>query len=79
MPHQRTITIHEGTSRSEKLRIALSLLTEVGRTLNGEHADCGSCGCRVYDDFAEANAAKQIDGAVSRIHRVIDVIEGGTR
>ena len=77
MPSQRTITIDERTTRSDKLRLALSLLDEVGRTLNGDSSDCGSCGCRVYDDFAEANAAKQIDGAVSRVRRVLDVLRGG--
>jgi len=77
MTSQRTITIDERTSEQQKLRIALNLLTEVGRTLNGDSSDCGSCGCRVYEDFAEANAAKQIDGAVSRVRRVLDVLRGG--
>lgn len=59
---------------SAKLSLAALLISEVRDTLDTDHKSCESCGCTVYSDWAEANAAKSLEGAVGRIERTIGVL-----
>ena len=61
----------------ERLRLARFLVRESMRDLNRTSHECGECGGRRYDDFPEANAHKTLDGAASRIQRVVGVLLGG--
>ena len=70
----QTLNATQYLGPDELLTVISVLIGVVHGTLDTGSADCRSCGCTVYDDFAESNAAKQLDGAHGRIQRVKSVL-----
>ena len=64
-----------GPDREHRLRVASQLVRSVRDELNTDSGPCQSCGCKIYTDWPEANAAKTLDGAAGRIDRVVGVLE----
>jgi hypothetical protein len=63
------------TPRSDQLTEAVRLVEVVAATLNVDKEKCSDCDHVVYYDFAEAAAHKALGAAVTRINRVIHVLQ----
>ena len=72
---QDIMNIASNLPPADRLRVAAALVGRVKGLLTTATATCEECGCTVYDDFAEANAAKALDGAIGRIERTANVLD----
>lgn len=58
----------------ERLRIIAETLREIGAELDVASTRCHDCGTRKWRNWDEKQAVDQIDGALSRVEKVVRLI-----
>ncbi len=62
---------------SAELLDIVERLVRIKTRFNARSTSCGSCGLKHYENLGEAKAVQQIDGAVGRLNKVVELLAGG--